>query len=123
MRLSRPVLGSLFVSLLMAALPMRATVIEVEGPQDSLAGAPTINHCTLRKAIINANTDTAAYPQCASGSGIDTIVFLSPMTVTFALGGINEDAGLTGDLDITESVIIDGGGSTIDGANLDRIFH
>src|SRR3954452_7333865 len=123
MRLSRPVLGWLLVSLLMAALPLHATVIEVEGPQDSLAGAPTINHCTLRKAIINSNTDTAAYPQCAAGSGVDTIVFLSPMTVTFALAGINEEAGLTGDLDITDSVIINGGGSTVDGASLDRIFH
>lgn len=37
----------------------RATELQVEGPQDSLAGAPTINHCTLRKAVINANTDTA----------------------------------------------------------------
>src|SRR5206468_3719112 len=99
----------------------------VEGPQDSLLGPPedfTVNHCTLRKAIVNANTDTAAYPQCASGSGLDTIVFLSPMTVTFsaAYAGINEEAGLTGDLDITDSLIIEGGGSTVDAASLDRIF-
>ena len=99
-----------------------ATVLQVEGPQDSLAGAPTINHCTLRKAIINSNNDAATYPQCAAGSGVDTIEFLSPMTVTFALAGISDDAGLTGDLDITQSVIINGGGSTIDAALLDRIF-
>jgi len=108
-------------------LVAHANIIEVEGPQDSLLGPPddfSINHCTLRKAIINANTDTAAYPQCASGSGLDTIVFLSPMTVTFsaAYAGVSEEAGLTGDLDITDSVIIEGGGSTIDAASLDRIF-
>jgi len=109
------------------AFAAHANTIEVEGPQDSLLGPPedfTVNHCTLRKAIINANTDTAVYPQCAAGSGLDTIVFISPMTVTFsaAYAGINEEAGLTGDLDITDSLIIDGGGSTIDAASLDRIF-
>lgn len=109
---------------LLVSLSANAAIIEVEGPQDSLAGAPTINHCTLRKAIINSNTDTPAYPQCASGSGLDTIVFLSPFTVTFALAGINEEAALTGDLDITDSVIITGhaDGTIIDGADLDRIF-
>src|SRR5437762_286720 len=111
------------VCLFFAAFPIHAAVINVEGPQDSLAGAPTINHCTLRKAIINSNTNAATYPQCVGGSGIDTITFNSPFVITFALAGANEDAGLTGDLDITESVIIDGGGAIIDGANLDRIFH
>ena len=123
MRFHRSALVALACSLF--ALGARATVIEVEGPQDSLEGAPTINHCTLRKAIINANTDTAAYPQCAAGSGLDTIVFLSPMTISLTRAGIMEDDALTGDLDITESVIITGhdGGTTIDGAALDRIFH
>ena len=118
--MQRTLLSACVVLLLSNSLS--ATELVVEGPQDSLAGAPAINHCTLRKAIINANNDAATYPQCAAGSGIDTIVFLSPMTVTFALAGISENGGLTGDLDITESVIIDGGGSTIDGAGLDRIF-
>ena len=116
----RTVLSACVVLLLSSSLS--ADVLEVEGPQDSLAGAPSVNHCTLRKAIINANNDAATYPQCRAGNGIDTIVFISPMTVTFALAGISEEGGLTGDLDITESVIIDGGGSVIDGAGLDRIF-
>jgi hypothetical protein len=107
---------------LLVSLSAQAAVIQVEGPQDSLAGAPTINHCTLRKAIINANTNTAAYPQCPAGSGIDTIEFLSPMTVTFSLVGIMEDAAVQGDLDVTESVIINGAGTIIDGADIDRIF-
>src|ERR1041385_4922632 len=103
------------------ALTAHAAIIQVEGPQDSLDGPPLINHCTLRKAIINANTDSAAYPQCAAGSGLDTIVFLSPMTISLTKSGISEEDALTGDLDITDSVIITGP-VTIDGAGLDRIF-
>jgi hypothetical protein len=112
------------VSLLLT-VAAHAAIIEVEGPQDSLDGPPLINHCTLRKAIINANTDSAAYPQCPAGSGLDTIVFLSPMTISLTKAGINEEDALTGDLDITDSLIITGidGGTTIDGAGLDRIFH
>jgi hypothetical protein len=112
------------VSLLLT-VAAHAAIIEVEGPQDSLDGPPLINHCTLRKAIINANTDSAAYPQCPAGNGLDTIVFLSPMTISLTKAGINEDDALTGDLDITDSLIITGndGGTTIDGTALDRIFH
>src|SRR6266536_1468681 len=102
MRAAFGILVSLF------AVAAHAAIIEVEGPQDSLDGPPLINHCTLRKAIINANTDTAAYPQCAAGSGVDTIVFLSPMTISLTRAGISEEDALTGDLDITESVIITG---------------
>jgi hypothetical protein len=116
----RSALATLVCSLI--ALAAHAAIIEVEGPQDSLDGPPLINHCTLRKAIINANTDSAAYPQCAAGSGLDTIVFLSPMTISLTRAGISEEDALTGDLDITQSVIIEGSGTTIDGAGLDRIF-
>lgn len=106
------------------ASPAGAAVIDVEGPQDSLAGAPTINHCTLRKAIINANDNAATYPQCPAGSGIDEIR-IPAFTITFALAGISEEFGLTGDLDIRESVIItgDAAGTVINGAAMDRIFH
>lgn len=108
---------------LWCAVSLQAS-IDVEGPQDSLAGPPSINHCTLRKAVINANTNMAAYPQCLSGTaGVDTITIPAGMTITFALAGAGEDAALTGDLDITEDLIIQGNGATIDGADLDRIFH
>lgn len=100
-----------------------AAVIEVEGPQDSLAGPPSINHCTLRKAIINANEDIAGYPQCLAGSGLDTITIPAGMTITFALAGASDDVALTGDLDITDDLIIMGNGATVDGNDLDRIFQ
>ncbi len=49
-----------FIALAPAA---RAVEMQVEGLQDSLLGPPqdfNINHCTLRKAINNAN-DNAAF--------------------------------------------------------------
>lgn len=116
-------LGAIF--LLLCAAVAHAATLDVEGPQDSLAGPPTINHCTLRKAIINANVNSAPYPQCLAGAaGLDTIVIPPGLgTITFALAGANEEAGLTGDLDITDDLIIQGNGVTIDGADLDRIFQ
>lgn len=116
-----PVLVLVLGTIAPAALGVQ---IQVEGLQDSLAGAPTINHCTLRKAIINANTDSAVYPQCQAGSGHDEIVFNLPGTITFALAGIGEEGGATGDLDITGDLTIIGhpDGTTIDADQLDRIF-
>ena len=114
--------------LLALALPLGAATINVEGPQDSLAQPPqdlTMNHCTLRKALYSANHDSAAaYPQCVSGSGLDTITFDSPFTITMAIARANQDDDETnGDFNITQSLIIEGGGTTIDGAALDRVFH
>jgi Bacterial Ig domain/Right handed beta helix region len=114
--------------LLALTLPLQATVITVEGPQDSLAQPPqdfTENHCTIRKAIISANNDSsAAYPQCASGSGLDTINFTSPFTITLTIPRADQADGETnGDFNITQSLIIEGGGTIIDGAALDRVFH
>lgn len=105
----------------------RAVEIQVEVLTDSLAQppAPGANLCTLRKAINNANDNSATYPQCQAGTpGNDTIVFNSPGTITFALAGNLEDGGETGDLDITDSITIIGhaDGTTIDAADLDRIF-
>ena len=115
---------------LASAAPARAVEMQVEGLQDILAQppAPLSNHCTLRKAINNANDNAGTYPQCQNGEGggiVDTIVFNLPGTVTFALAGTNEDDGETGDLDITDSLTIIGhpDGTIIDAADLDRVFH
>lgn len=130
MRFQGRVSLSLFLSVLvLIAGSAQATVHQVEGPQDSLLGPPedfNINHCTLRKAILNSNQNAATYPQCAAGTpGLDEIVFNFPGTITTALAGFNEDAGLTGDYDITESLTITGhpDGTILDGADLDRLFH
>ena len=114
-------------ALLAFAPAVTAVEIQVEILTDSLAQppAPVSNVCTLRKAINNANDNLATYPQCQAGDpGNDTIVFNLPGTITFSLAGIMEDGGETGDLDITDSLTIIGhpDGTTIDAADLDRIF-
>jgi hypothetical protein len=86
------------------------------------------NDCSLRGAVIKANTT----------AGTDTIA-LSPGTYTLTIAGIGEEAAMTGDLDLTQSVIIQGAGaaSTIIQAGttppvptpgnctdcIDRVFH
>lgn len=72
--------------------------------------------CTLRAAVIEAN----------ALAGEQRIVFDDTVgTVTLSIAGASEDAAATGDLDLTESVTIDGGpaGVTIDADGLDRVLH
>src|SRR5436305_4537931 len=129
MRPNRSLSGLAIALFLIIAPALFATDLQVEGPQDTLLGPPErpdVNHCTLRKAIGNANADSAPYPQCAAGSGADSITFLSYFhTITFELAGAGEDGNLTGDMDITQSLTITGdpGGTTIDAAAFDRVFH
>lgn len=69
---------------------------------------------SLRQAVIDAN----------SSHGADTIV-LRAGTYTLTRAGINEDAALTGDLDITGHLTIQGAGAgatAVDAAGLDRVF-
>lgn len=72
--------------------------------------------CTLRAAIIESN----------ARAGAQRILFdPSISTVTLTRAGNNEEAAMTGDLDINTSLGIDGGeqGVTIDGGQLDRVIH
>ena len=79
--------------------------------------------CSLREAIIAANTDTAV-SGCAAGSGADVISI--PFGIyNLTLTGTGEDEAATGDLDILESVTINGsvvGATIIDGQGSDRVF-
>jgi uncharacterized repeat protein (TIGR01451 family)/CSLREA domain-containing protein len=95
--------------------------------------ADTIDHtdgvCSLREAIIAANTDTGA-ADCAAGGGADTIMFDAalayPGAIVLSIAGEGENAALTGDLDLSGSLTINGPGSTllsIDGNRLDRVFE
>jgi CSLREA domain-containing protein len=80
--------------------------------------------CSLREAIRAANLDMAV-DACPAGSGADTIT-LPAGNYVLALAGANENAALTGDLDITEDLTITGAGATstgIDANSLDRVFH
>ncbi len=71
------------------------------------------NDITLRSAILASNAT----------AGIDDIV-VPAGTYTLSIAGSNEDAGVTGDLDITDSVNITATGAVVDAAGLnDRIMQ
>lgn len=102
-------------------IPPAATVITVDTTVDD----NTVNgNCTLREAIIAANTDTTV-DTCPAGTGDDTID-LPAGTYTLSIPGTGEDASATGDLDIAGNLEISGvdaASTIIDGGALDRVFH
>lgn len=78
------------------------------------AGTPTGGPCTLRAAVQESN----------ALAGLDTIT-VPRGNYVLTIPGIVEDESATGDLDITDSVVIDGAGArstTIDGNGLDRVL-
>ena len=111
-----------------AATPALAATITVTTTGDTLT---TDGSCSIREAIINANNDAATWPDCAAGSGADTIV-LPAGTITLAIANpfsspccLDADQlAAAGDLDILTEMTIAGNpaGTTIDGNALDRIF-
>jgi CSLREA domain-containing protein len=84
-----------------------ASTITVTTTADELN---TNGNCSLREAIQAANRDTRV-DACAAGSGDDTII-LPAGTYALTIGGEFEDAGLTGDLDITASLTLKGAGAS-----------
>ena len=69
------------------------------------------SQCSLREAIIAANTD-APVGGCPAGTGADTITFApsltEPATITLSLVGLGEDDSASGDLDIIGQLTITG---------------
>ena len=122
----RGLLTLLFVAVFATfAAPAQAATITVSGFGDTLTNNGV---CTIREAIINANNDAATWMDCAAGSGTDTIV-LPAGTITLSIPNSPssfsaEELSVTGDLDITSSMIINGNmtGTVIDGGAIDRIF-
>jgi CSLREA domain-containing protein len=110
---------AVLVLVLGAASGAQSSTIAVNSPADSLA---IDGNCTLREAIIAANTDTAV-DACPAGSGAD-IVMVPPGTYILTLVGAGEDAAATGDLDLTASVELLGspGGAIVDGNGADRVL-
>src|SRR5207245_7821562 len=78
----------------------------------------TDGFCSLREAVTNANNNAATFPDCAAGSGNDTITFsgggLGTITLGSALPNITDANGLT---------INGAGGVILDGANAFRAFN
>ena len=93
------------------ALAANFTVTRFDDPTPNgcLAG-----DCSLREAIIAANTTAGA-----------DLIFLPAGNFALTLAGTGEDAAATGDLDILETVTIigSGAGATIDAGGIDRVFH
>jgi CSLREA domain-containing protein len=81
--------------------------------------------CSLREAIIAANTNTA-YGGCPAGTDANDEIYLQPGQHVLRLTGTDtNDSGYKGDLDITSGVTIIGSGSSteIRAEFQDRIFH
>ncbi len=88
--------------------------------------------CSLREAITSANVDVSI-DACVSGSGDDTILLQESVIYVLTISDDRspEDDNLSGDLDITADLTIEGRNSTIDGghrepnqvAEFRRIIH
>jgi hypothetical protein len=100
---------------LLSTFTVNSTLDKVDtNPGNGTVDTGTAGEVTLRAAITEANAH----------AGADTIV-LGAGTYTLTIGGINEDAGATGDLDVTGDLTITGAGAgvtIIDANQLDRIF-
>ena len=95
------------------ALPAQASSININSLADT-SGVPSI--CTLRDAIISANTDSAA-GGCVSGNGSDTIIIPEEFS--------RETLPLTNELPtVTSNITVDGAGSnlTISGEKQHRVI-
>jgi len=121
----------LMFAVVLETIPIRAeTTIMVNITSDVIDSGD--GYCSLREAIIAANNDTPSGSEngeCAAGSGADIITFSAglPAQATFVLSttGPLEDQALTGDLDISSDLTINGAGTgatIIDGNGTDRII-
>ena len=104
--------------LALAAPGAHAATIRVTTTADSAAPGGA---CSLRAAILAANTDTAV-GGCPAGSGPDTVA-VPTGTYVLTLAGLGDEAGFTGDLDVTSSMrIVARHGAVIDAAQSDRVL-
>ncbi|MFN7956147.1 MAG: thrombospondin type 3 repeat-containing protein [bacterium] len=98
------------------AIGAHAAVIPVIGPADDLDQGPNGN-CTLREAVIAANTD-APVDGCPAGNGADTIQLKAKhYTLTIPEGAM--DTPETGDLDVASDITIVGQGAGWDTTTMD----
>ncbi|MFZ0427714.1 MAG: CSLREA domain-containing protein [Acidobacteriota bacterium] len=115
-----------FIWIALSVASRAGTTIPVTTTADDLA---IDGDCTLREAVIAANTDLPV-DRCPAGSGADTIL-LPAGTYVLSLTGPGEDASQSGDLDISSDVTIRGAGAAvtyIDGGSFsepvsDRVIH
>lgn len=82
--------------------------IEVTTSADELDGASGNDECSLREAIMNANLNNGNQVDCDPGTTGTDIIKLRRANYTLTRVGANEDGNSTGDIDITDSLIIEG---------------
>ncbi len=115
-----------FIKLATAAAADSAT-IPVNSTSDDF-DQPDNGNCTLREAILAANTNTAVdgCPSGAPGPGtVDQIVVPAGIH-QLTIGPRGDDVAERGDLDLTDDIEIVGAGANttqVDATELDRIFH
>jgi CSLREA domain-containing protein len=110
-------MGTLLVS---SSAP--AAVITPNTPGDENGGGAA---CSLREAILAANTDTA-FGGCAAGDGADTIILAAGSYGLSIPRGSTGDDKLDGDLWVASQLTIRHPGiqpAVIDGRRLDRVIH
>lgn len=108
------VVSAMVTAFLISATPAEAATITPTVFTDDV----TLNgNCTLREAVMAANSNTGV-DLCQAGSGIftDTIVLAEGIYLLTILGGPVEEDPAADDLDLAGSLVIDGpaGGATID---------
>jgi len=111
-----------FALFLTFQFPAQAKLFNVNSTQDAVDVNPgdgicatATGECTLRAAI----QETNALP------GADQI-FVPGAVYTITIQGADEDCAASGDLDITDDLMITGGGAQatiVDGRGLDRVFQ
>lgn len=75
--------------------------------------AATPTTCTLRAAVQEANAVV----------GKDIITLPKNATLKLTRAGVNENAALTGDLDVTADLVVLGNGATVDANGIDKAFQ
>ncbi|MDH4184161.1 MAG: CSLREA domain-containing protein [Nitrospinota bacterium] len=115
--------GIFYFILLIHAPGAWAAVIGVTTTADTVAADTS---CSLREAVNNVNSvgvDTTG-GDCVISAGADTISI--PAGTYTLTGASGDDANLSGDLDILQSVTITGAGAgstIINGGGIDRVIH
>ena len=115
-------LAALLTAALGAPAVALGTTITVTTTADTIDGD---GRCSLREAVIRANTDVSIDGECDPGPAGADVIVLGPGTFRLARAGRGEAAARTGDLDVTGTLEIAGAGAartTVDGAALDRVF-
>ncbi len=125
-RWATPMVLTLVGFTVLGAIPAAATTIMVDSTADDRDQGDNGN-CTLREAVLAANTNTAV-DGCAAGQPGPVVDLVAVPAGTFVLtiGPRGDDAAAHGDLDLTDDVEVQGAGADltgVDAGGIDRVFH